>query len=184
MSLRLTMPLLFSLGLLLIGCERKKPELIQAMEETQSWSVAFTKRYPDPIPPFPKSPSLLHTGNIGITKNLHFILLDFPADRLPELEAFVRTKLKAHAVDSVTILTWETANIPTMPDVVRELTLKYYADGRTEDSRVTGELSEIPEPNINGRPIPLSEQDAGGKRDVASPDSLRSETADPALPQL
>ncbi len=32
--------------------------------------------------------------------------------------------------------------------------------------------------------IQSGEQDAGGKRDVAPPDSLRSGTADPALPQL
>lgn len=150
---------------ILAACDRPKSQVVKTMEIVDSWSAAFSNQYPDPIAPFTKSPELGRTGNVGATKDLEFLLLDFPEDRLPEIETFVRSKLKADSIDSATITTFVPAKLPVPPEAKEIVTLRYYSDGRIEDSRASGKPATLPKLNLNGQPIQRSEQDSGGKRD-------------------
>jgi hypothetical protein len=153
MTFFLKFAIVVSLGCIMTSCQRKKPAIIQAMDDAQSWTKEFEKQYPNPIPPSIKSPHLGQTGNVGITKNLQFILRNFPSEKLPELQTFVEGRLKSQGLESVTILAFVPSVRHPGHDFVESMTLKFYADGRIEDSRVSGDLAEIPELNINGRPI-------------------------------
>src|SRR5690606_3274187 len=154
---RISLSLLITASILIL-CKRRKPEFIRVLDENATWTSEFASRYPDPLPGFTEKPQLGTTGNLGVTKDLHFLLRKFPAERLEELETFVVPKLLAQGLDSVTILAFVPTSVPTaIPDAVEKVTLKYYRDGTIEDSRVTGVHASIPRANINGRPINVSE---------------------------
>jgi hypothetical protein len=181
MSRSLSILSAFTLVLVAVGCEAEKPEMLKALEEAGSWTSDFERKYPKTIAPFTESPSLTQTGNIGITKDRQFSLRNFPEERLSEIHEFSSARTKAQALNSVTIVATVPANVTYAPEIVKLVTLRYYSDGRIEDSRVTGRVESIPEPNINGQPIKLGKQ--GGTEQPATRSQSTSESIDKPQPE-
>ncbi len=83
------------------GCKPSADPVAQHMNMVSNWTAEFRKLYPKPMAGLDKAPTLGKMGEIGPSKSLNFLLIEFPKDSMPELENWLRKKMAADNIQEV-----------------------------------------------------------------------------------
>jgi hypothetical protein len=128
----------------------------------------FTSTFPDKFEAFENPPELGSVGELTERSNLKFILLNFPESKISELEPWIRPLMKSYDLESVRISYFVHGDGIYKEYLTGTGFVQYSSDGSAEYKSGQKIEDAMPNPTIDGRPIPMIKQDGADQAPTRS----------------